>query len=267
MRYCVYSSCNKVFSKDFVVKFMSFCIFVLYTIYVLCCTYARKAFTLSNCLIYLFGQHTHYYLFIAPIMIMVLSESINPNAYSTYEVTHFGNTKAYAWMQIGRMIIVSILSVAIFALAATILYLPVCTFSQPWTVFNDLRIQLGYTMISKNLYTLSGCNITLIQLAMTTLSLIAYGLLVLLLKICIHNKILPIIIVLVWNFCVYLICYVDIIPVASWLFPYPHTFINYASPKIALIWNVFYWLVVIGMLIAGCLYAMEKRDFISDTDR
>jgi hypothetical protein len=267
MRYCVYSSCNKVFSKDFVVKFMSFCIFVLYTIYVLCCTYARKAFTLSNCLIYLFGQHTHYYLFIAPIMIMVLSESINPNAYSTYEVTHFGNTKAYAWMQIGRMIIVSILSVAIFALAATILYLPVCTFSQPWTVFNDLRIQLGYTMISKNLYTLSGCNITLIQLAMTTLSLIAYGLLVLLLKICIHNKILPIIIVLVWNFCVYLICYVDIIPVASWLFPYPHTFINYASSKIALIWNVFYWLVVIGMLISGCLYAMEKRDFISDTDR
>lgn len=267
MRYCFYSSCNKVFAKGFVVKFMSFCIFVLYTIYILCSTYARKAFTLSNCLVYLFGQHTHYYLFIAPIMITVLSENINPNAYSIYEIAHFGNAKAYAWMQIGRMIIVSILSVVIFALAATILYLPICTFSQPWTVFNDLRIQLGYTMVSKNLYNLSGCNIVLIQLAMTTLSLIAYGLLVLLLKTCIHNKILPIMTVLVWNFCVYFVCHADIIPAVSRLFPYPHLFINYASSKIALIWNAFYWLVVIGVLIVGYLCAMEKRDFISDRDR
>lgn len=266
MKYCIYSSNYKIFSKEYVMKFSAFCAFVFYTTYTLCFTYGKKIVTIANCIVYLFGEHTHYYLFIAPLMIVVLSGSADFNEYSTYEIMRFRSTRSYAIMRIGRMIVMAIISMIIFTLASMILYLPICSFTQSWTVFNNLRLEMGYSMISEGLYSFSGGSIILIQVTMTTLSFVTAGLLLLLLKSCMRNKNLPTVVVIIGNFIVYLACHDDVLPAANWIFPYSHTFISYTNSKVLLVADALYWAALITALIVGCLYAMEKRDYIANSN-
>lgn len=264
MKYCIYSSNYNIFSKEYVMKFFAFCAFVCYTTYILCFTYTNKIFTITNCMVYLFGERTHYYLFLAPLMIAVLSGNANFDEYSTYEIMRFSSIRSYAIMRIGRMIAMAILSMTIYTLAAMMLYFPVCSFTQSWTVFNDLRLEMGYLMISEGLYSFSGCSIILIQVAMTTLSFVTVGLILLLLKSCMRNKNLPTVIVIIGNSIVYLACHDDILPAVRWIFPYSHAFLCYANSKAVLAIDALYWAALITALIVGCLYAMEKKDYIAN---
>jgi len=150
MKYCIQKVLTKVFSKIYVLEFALFCVFVVQSIYNLMLSSGQMGFTISNCIMYLLGQNTHYYLIIAPIAIISLNGLTNFDAYSNYELVRFRNRKHYAWARVGEVFLFCAVTVVIFSLAAVCLYFPFCSSTQSWMICNDFWItSLDVTQIGK----------------------------------------------------------------------------------------------------------------------
>ena len=265
MKYCIQKILAKVFSKIYVLEFVLFCVFVVQSIYNLILSSGQTDFTISNCMMYLLGQNTHYYLIIAPMAIISLNGLTNFDTYSNYELVRFHNRKHYAWVRVGEVFFFCTVAVAIFALAAVCLYFPFCSSTQSWMVCNDFWIAVGLVIVQNALYSISEVGLVIAQMSMTILSLVATGLLLLLLKAYIRNKNLPTACVLVGNFAMHLMCHVNLIPSFEWIAPYSHTFLKYMDSEVELLANFLYWGVLIVILTALCICVIEKRDYVANS--
>jgi len=124
---------------------------------------------------------------------------------------------------------------------------------------------MGLVVVQNSLYPISGVGLVFAQASMTILSLVATGLLLLLLKAYVRNKNLPTACVLVGNFAMHLVCHVDLIPSFEWIAPYSHTFLKYMDSEVELLANFLYWVILIVILTALCICVIEKRDYVANS--
>lgn len=260
---CTTSAFSKFMTSRYLAVFCSFCVFCTYCIYSLLNLGLGTKLTITNCILFMFGLYSFYFLLIIPITIIVEHSCTNFDLNEELIFVRHVNRKDYALYRIASLVIFAFIHTFLLYIAVFALFSLVAPYSGSWAECNEEMKNCGFVLIQKELYGLSGAIVILVQLSFITLSFIANGLLLLLLKLLIKRQALPVILVLILDILM-LLCHHSNFPSSIiWIFPYYHVLLGYAVSYTDLFINFIYWIAVNLSLCLAVMKSIQVKDFIA----